>query len=140
MLHLVLKELGQSGSTPRSGKNHDMGYSSTNKFNEQSNVRRPTTPLRKLFEFDGPSLPNLMQIALKAKAKSSKCTTRPVAIGGMLTIGKEYIQSKEINPDAEVYPYGQELNPRHMLLPNPISHKGRRCQPYQRFYMRKIAR
>jgi type I restriction enzyme M protein len=31
--------------------------------------------------------------------------------GGMLTIGKEYIQTK-INPAAEVYLYGQELNPQ----------------------------
>ena len=113
MLHLVLKELDKVDLGPEVVSNHDMGYifeELIRKFNEQSNetAGEHYTPrevirlmVRLLLEPDAERI--------KGESKIIEMYDPACGTGGMLTIGKEYIQDK-INPDAEVYLYGQELN------------------------------
>lgn len=115
MLHLILKELDKVDLRPEVVNNHDMGYifeELIRKFNEQSNetAGEHYTPrevirlmVRLLLEPDADRI--------KGENKIVEMYDPACGTGGMLTIGKEYIQSK-INPDAEVYLYGQELNPQ----------------------------
>ena len=60
----------------------------------------------------------MVRLLLEPDAEKIKVDSRIIEMydpacgtGGMLTIGKDYIQEK-INPNAEVYLYGQELNPQ----------------------------
>lgn len=115
MLHLVLKELDKVDLSPKSVSNHDMGYifeELIRKFNEQSNetAGEHYTPreviklmVRLLLEPDHKLLDNENKIV---EIYDPCCGT-----GGMLTIGKEYINSA-INDKVQVYLYGQELNPQ----------------------------
>jgi type I restriction enzyme M protein len=52
---------------------------------------------------------------IKGESKIIEMYDPACGTGGMLTTGKEYIQCK-INPDAEVYLYGQELNPQTFAI------------------------
>ncbi len=115
MLHLILKELDKVDLGPEAVSNHDMGYifeELIRKFNEQSNetAGEHYTPrevislmVRLLLEPD--------KARIQGESKIIEMYDPACGTGGMLTIGKEYIQAK-INPDAEVYLYGQELNPQ----------------------------
>ena len=119
MLHLVLKELDKVDLRPEVVNNHDMGYifeELIRKFNEQSNetAGEHYTPrevirlmVRLLLEPDADRI--------KGESKIIEMYDPACGTGGMLTIGKEYIQNK-INPDAEVYLYGQELNPQTFAI------------------------
>lgn len=119
MLHLVLKELDKVDLRPEVVNNHDMGYifeELIRKFNEQSNetAGEHYTPrevirlmVRLLLEPDADRI--------KGESKIIEMYDPACGTGGMLTIGKEYIQSK-INPDAEVFLYGQELNPQTFAI------------------------
>lgn len=119
MLHLVLKELDKVDLSPKSVSNHDMGYifeELIRKFNEQSNetAGEHYTPreviklmVRLLLEPDHKLLDNENKIV---EMYDPCCGT-----GGMLTIGKEYI-NKQINKKAKVYLYGQELNPQTFAI------------------------
>jgi type I restriction enzyme M protein len=119
MLHLVLKELDKVDLRPEVVNNHDMGYifeELIRKFNEQSNetAGEHYTPrevirlmVRLLLEPDADRI--------KGESKIIEMYDPACGTGGMLTIGKEYIQTK-INPDAEVYLYGQELNPQTFAI------------------------
>jgi len=115
ILHLILKELDKVDLRPEVVSNHDMGYifeELIRKFNEQSNetAGEHYTPrevirlmVRLLLQSDADRI--------KGESKIIEMYDPACGTGGMLTIGKEYIQDK-INPDAEVYLYGQELNPQ----------------------------
>lgn len=115
MLHLVVKELDKVDLSPKSVSNHDMGYifeELIRKFNEQSNetAGEHYTPreviklmVRLLLEPDHKLLNNENKIV---EMYDPCCGT-----GGMLTIGKDYINSN-INEKAKVYLFGQELNPQ----------------------------
>ena len=115
ILHLIVKELDKVDLRPESVSNHDMGYifeELIRKFNEQSNetAGEHYTPrevirlmVRLLLEPDADRI--------KGENKIIEMYDPAMGTGGMLTIGKEYIQTK-INPAAEVYLYGQELNPQ----------------------------
>ena len=119
MLHLILKELDKVDLRPEVVNNHDMGYifeELIRKFNEQSNetAGEHYTPrevirlmVRLLLEPDANRI--------KGESKIIEMYDPACGTGGMLTIGKEYIQDK-INPDAEVYLYGQELNPQTFAI------------------------
>lgn len=119
MLHLILKELDKVDLRPEVVNNHDMGYifeELIRKFNEQSNetAGEHYTPrevirlmVRLLLEPDADRI--------KGESKIIEMYDPACGTGGMLTTGKEYIQSK-INPDAEVYLYGQELNPQTFAI------------------------
>lgn len=119
MLHLILKELDKVDLRPEVVNNHDMGYifeELIRKFNEQSNetAGEHYTPrevirlmVRLLLEPDADRI--------KGESKIIEMYDPACGTGGMLTIGKEYIQSK-INPDAEVFLYGQELNPQTFAI------------------------
>ena len=113
ILHLVLKELDKVNLNPDHVNNHDMGYifeELIRKFNEQSNetAGEHYTPrevialmVRLLLEPDKSHITGEQKII---EMYDPCCGT-----GGMLTIGKDFIQ-KHINPNAQVYLYGQELN------------------------------
>lgn len=113
ILHLVLKELDKVDLSPQTVSNHDMGYifeELIRKFNEQSNetAGEHYTPrevirlmVRLLLEPD--------QQRIKGESKILEMYDPCCGTGGMLTIGKEHIL-KHINPTAEVFLYGQELN------------------------------
>ncbi len=115
ILHLIVKELDKVDLSPEAVSNHDMGYifeELIRKFSEQSNetAGEHYTPrevirlmVRLLLEPDASRI--------KGESKIIEMYDPAMGTGGMLTIGKEYIQ-KKINPDAEVYLYGQELNPQ----------------------------
>lgn len=115
ILHLIVKELDKVDLSPKVVSNHDMGYifeELIRKFNEQSNetAGEHYTPrevirlmVRLLLEPD--------TARIKGENKIIEMYDPAMGTGGMLTIGKEYIQTK-INPDAEVYLYGQEINPQ----------------------------
>lgn len=115
ILYLIIKELAKVDLSPESVSNHDMGYTFEElirKFSEQSNetAGEHYTPrevirlmVRLLLE------PNATRI--KGDNKIIEMYDPAMGTGGMLTIGKDYIQAK-INPNAEVYLYGQELNPQ----------------------------
>ena len=116
ILHLILKEIDKVNLGPESVSNHDMGYifeELIRKFNEQSNetAGEHYTPrevirlmVRLLLEPD--------KDRIKGEGKIIELYDPACGTGGMLTIGKDYIQSNKINPDAEVFLYGQELNPQ----------------------------
>ena len=115
ILHLIVKELDKVDLRPEAVSNHDMGYifeELIRKFNEQSNetAGEHYTPrevirlmVRLLLEPDADRI--------KGESKIIEMYDPAMGTGGMLTIGKEYIQTK-INSQAEVYLYGQELNPQ----------------------------
>jgi type I restriction enzyme M protein len=110
-----VKELDKVDLSPEAVSNHDMGYvfeELIRRFSEQSNetAGEHYTPrevirlmVRLLLEPDA--------ARIKGENKIIEIYDPAMGTGGMLTIGKEYIQTK-INPDAEVYLYGQELNPQ----------------------------
>lgn len=115
ILHLIVKELDKVDLSPEAVSNHDMGYifeELIRRFSEQSNetAGEHYTPrevirlmVRLLLEPDADRI--------KGENKIIEMYDPAMGTGGMLTIGKEYIQTK-INPAAEVYLYGQELNPQ----------------------------
>lgn len=115
MLHLILKELDKVDLRPEIVSNHDMGYifeELIRKFNEQSNetAGEHYTP-REVIRLMVRLLLQPDADRIKGESKIIEMYDPACGTGGMLTIGKEYIQ-KMINPDAEVYLYGQELNPQ----------------------------
>lgn len=113
ILHLVFKELDKVDLSPESVSNHDMGYifeELIRKFNEQSNetAGEHYTPrevialmVRLLLEPD--------KAHITGEEKVIEMYDPCCGTGGMLTIGKEFIQ-EHINPNAKVFLYGQELN------------------------------
>lgn len=115
ILHLILKELDKVDLRPEAVSNHDMGYifeELIRKFSEQSNetAGEHYTP-REVIRLMVRLLLQPDANRIKGESKIIEMYDPACGTGGMLTIGKEYIQDK-INPDAEVYLYGQELNPQ----------------------------
>lgn len=115
ILHLILKELDKVDLRPEVVSNHDMGYifeELIRKFNEQSNetAGEHYTP-REVIRLMVRLLLQPDADRIKGESKIIEMYDPACGTGGMLTIGKEYIQEK-INPDAEVFLYGQELNPQ----------------------------
>lgn len=119
MLHLILKELDKVDLRPEVVSNHDMGYifeELIRKFNEQSNetAGEHYTP-REVIRLMVRLLLQPDTDRIKGESKIIEMYDPACGTGGMLTIGKEYIQ-KKINPDAEVFLYGQELNPQTFAI------------------------
>lgn len=115
ILFLIIQSLDKVDLSPTAVSNHDMGYifeRLIRMFAEQSNetAGEHYTPrevirlmVRLLLEPDSQNI--------KGDSKIIEMYDPACGTGGMLTIGKDYIHSN-INPDAEVYLYGQELNPQ----------------------------
>ncbi len=113
ILYLVLKELDKVDLSPGVVSNHDMGYifeELIRKFNEQSNetAGEHYTP-REVIRL-------MTRLLLEPDAEKIKGDSKILEIydpccgtGGMLTISKEHI-IQDINPEAMVFLYGQELN------------------------------
>ena len=115
ILYLILKELDKVDLSPSSVSNHDMGYifeELIRKFNEQSNetAGEHYTP-REVIRLMTRLLLDPDADKIKGDSKIIEIYDPTCGTGGMLTISKEHIKS-DINPDAKVYLYGQELNPQ----------------------------
>lgn len=115
ILYLILKELDKVNLDPSSVSNHDMGYifeELIRKFNEQSNetAGEHYTP-REVIRLMTRLLLDPDESKIKGDSKIIEIYDPTCGTGGMLTISKEHIKS-DINPDAKVYLYGQELNPQ----------------------------
>lgn len=115
ILYLILKELDKVNLDPSNVSNHDMGYifeELIRKFNEQSNetAGEHYTP-REVIRLMTRLLLDPDESKIKGDSKIIEIYDPTCGTGGMLTISKEHIKS-DINPDAKVYLYGQELNPQ----------------------------
>lgn len=115
ILYLILKELDKVDLNPNSVSNHDMGYifeELIRKFNEQSNetAGEHYTP-REVIRLMTRLLLDPNADKIKGDSKIIEIYDPTCGTGGMLTISKEHIIG-DINPDAKVYLYGQELNPQ----------------------------
>jgi type I restriction enzyme M protein len=113
ILYLVLKELDKVDLSPDHISNHDMGYifeELIRKFNEQSNetAGEHYTP-REVIRLMTRLLLEPDADRIQGDSKILEIYDPCCGTGGMLTISKEHIL-KDINPEARVFLYGQELN------------------------------
>lgn len=113
ILYLVLSELDKVDLSPDHISNHDMGYifeELIRKFNEQSNetAGEHYTP-REVIRLMTRLLLEPDEEKIKGDSKIIEIYDPCCGTGGMLTISKEHIL-QDINPEAKVYLYGQELN------------------------------
>lgn len=113
ILYLVLKELDKVDLSPDVVSNHDMGYifeELIRKFNEQSNetAGEHYTP-REVIRLMTRLLLEPDAERIKGDSKIMEIYDPCCGTGGMLTISKEHI-IQDINLQAKVYLYGQELN------------------------------
>lgn len=113
ILFLIIQELNKVDLHPRAVDNHQMGLifeELLRKFSEMSNETAgehytPRDVIKLMVEvLLEPDHDKLSQPHLISTIYDPACGT-----GGMLTVAKDYIQS-HINPKADVYLYGQELN------------------------------
>ncbi len=115
LLFRVVERFAETDLSPARLSNHEMGYAFEElirKFNEalDENPGEHFTP-REVIRL----MVNLMVAHDRAALRKGK-VIRTVydpccGSGGMLTIAKERITSKDINPDADVHLFGQEVNP-----------------------------
>lgn len=114
LLYLILKEFNKIDLHPRATSNHEMGSifeELIRKFNEQSNETAgehytPREVIKTMVEIL--FAPDKELLNKKHIIKTIyDCAS---GTGGMLTTSKEHILSV-INKDADIYLYGQELNP-----------------------------
>lgn len=112
-LFLIIQELNKVDLHPKSVDNHQMGLifeELLRKFSEMSNETAgehytPRDVIKLMVEvLLDPDLESLKNPHLIRTIYDPACGT-----GGMLTVAKDYITT-EINPDADVFLYGQELN------------------------------
>jgi type I restriction enzyme M protein len=113
MLFLVLQEINKVNLHPSEVDNHTMGVIFEHllqKFSEMSNetAGEHFTP-RDVIELMVEVLLNPDADLLKKPHRIFKIYDPACGTGGMLTVAKDHIQ-KHINPKADVYLYGQELN------------------------------
>lgn len=114
LLYRIIKEFNKIDLHPETVSNHEMGYifeELIRKFNEQSNETAgehytPREVIKLMVEIL--FVPDSAQLNKKHVIKTVYdccCGT-----GGMLTVSKEHILDT-INKDADIYLYGQEVNP-----------------------------
>lgn len=112
-LFLIIQELNKVDLHPKSVDNHQMGLifeELLRKFSEMSNETAgehytPRDVIKLMVEvLLDPDLESLKNPHLIRTIYDPACGT-----GGMLTVAKDYITS-EVNPNADVFLYGQELN------------------------------
>jgi type I restriction enzyme M protein len=116
LLFLVMQRFAEADLSPSRISNHEMGLifeELIRKFNEalDENPGEHFTP-REVIRLMVNLLVAHDQAALR-KGKVIRTVYDPCCgSGGMLTIAKERIKSKDINPDADVHLFGQEVNPQ----------------------------
>lgn len=112
-LFLIIQELNKVDLHPKSVDNHQMGLifeELLRKFSEMSNETAgehytPRDVIKLMVEvLLDPDLESLKNPHIIRTVYDPACGT-----GGMLTVAKDYITS-EINPNADIFLYGQELN------------------------------
>lgn len=114
ILFHIVQELNKVDLHPKSITNHQMGLifeELLRKFSEMSNetAGEHYTP-RDVIELMVETLLSPDAEALKKPHLIRTIYDPACGTGGMLTVSKDYIQ-KNINPDAGIYLYGQEINP-----------------------------
>ncbi len=114
LLYLIIKDFNKVDLSPGNVSNHDMGYifeELIRRFNEQSNETAgehytPREVIKMMVEIlFTPDKESLKNPHIIKTVYDCCCGT-----GGMLTVSKEHIL-KTINPEADIYLYGQEINP-----------------------------
>lgn len=114
LLYLIIKEFNKMDLHPDAVSNHEMGYifeELIRRFSEQSNetAGEHYTP-REVIQM----MVQILFVADKELLKKEhivKTIYDPACgTGGMLTVAKDYI-AKNINQNADIFLYGQELNP-----------------------------
>lgn len=114
LLYLIIKELNKVDLHPDKVSNHEMGYifeELIRRFSEQSNETAgehytPREVIKLMVEIlFSPDKELLKKEHIIKTVYDCACGT-----GGMLTTSKEHIQ-ETINSKADIYLYGQELNP-----------------------------
>jgi type I restriction enzyme M protein len=120
LLYRVVERFAEADLSPARLSNHEMGYvfeELIRKFNEalDENPGEHFTP-REVIRL----MVNLMTSHDRKALRQGK-VIRTVydpccGSGGMLTITKERIQSADINPQADVHLFGQEVNPQTFAL------------------------
>jgi type I restriction enzyme M protein len=117
LLFLIIKEFNQVDLSPSAVDNHEMGTifeRLIQKFNEQSNETAgehytPRDVIKTMVEvLFAPDRERLKKEHIIKTIYDCACGT-----GGMLTVSKEHIIDSDnpINAKADIYLYGQELNP-----------------------------
>lgn len=117
LLFLIIKEFNQVDLSPNAVDNHEMGTifeRLIQKFNEQSNETAgehytPRDVIKTMVEvLFAPDRERLKKEHIIKTVYDCACGT-----GGMLTVSKEHIIDSDnpINAKADIYLYGQELNP-----------------------------
>lgn len=117
LLFLIIKEFNQVDLSPGAVDNHEMGTifeRLIQKFNEQSNETAgehytPRDVIKTMVEIlFAPDRERLKKEHIIKTIYDCACGT-----GGMLTVSKEHITDSDnpINAKADIYLYGQELNP-----------------------------
>jgi len=114
LLYLIIKEFNKVDLHPETVSNHEMGYifeELIRKFNEQSNetAGEHYTP-REVIKLMVEILFAPDKEDLKQKHKIRTIYDCCCGTGGMLTVSKDHIL-ENINEKANIYLYGQELNP-----------------------------
>lgn len=119
LLYYIIKELNKVDLHPDNIDNHEMGQifeELLRKFAEQSNETAgehytPRDVIKVMVEilFE-PDKEELKKPHIARRIYDCACGT-----GGMLTVSKDFIKH-EINPNIDLYLYGQELNPQTYAL------------------------
>lgn len=122
ILFALIQKFSEAGEklSPKNLSNHDMGTvfeELIRKFNEENNEEAGEhfTPREVIW-----LMTNLLFLPIKHEIKDLPVTVYDpcVGSGGMLSISKEFIQSKEsgIDSTADVFTFGQEINPETYAL------------------------
>lgn len=118
LLYLIVEKFSSFDLTPESVSNHDMGLlfeELIRKFAEQSNetAGEHFTP-RDIVRLTTSLLFSLDNDVFTKKGIVRSLYDPTAGTGGFLSSGSEYV--RELNPDADLVTYGQELNPESYAI------------------------
>lgn len=116
LLFLVIKEFNQIDLHPDVVSNQEMGYifeELIRRFSENAEAGDHYTP-REVIELMTNILFNNLEDELTTKGSIFTIGDFAAGTGGMLSVATNYI--KEMNPDAQVEVFGQELNPQSYAI------------------------
>lgn len=116
LLFLIIKEFSQIDLHPDVVSNQEMGYifeELIRRFSENAEAGDHYTP-REVIELMVNILFNNLETELTQKGAIFTVGDFACGTGGMLSVASNYI--KDLNPDAQVEVFGQELNPQSFAI------------------------
>ncbi|MTI66594.1 MAG: SAM-dependent DNA methyltransferase [Firmicutes bacterium] len=129
LLFLVVKEFNQIDLHPEIVSNQEMGYifeELIRRFSENAEAGDHYTP-REVIELMTNVIFNNLEDELTKKGSIFTIGDFAAGTGGMLSVATNYI--KEMNPDAQVEVFGQELNPQsYAICKSDILIKGQKSK------------